>query len=205
MGVTGRAAVALTIELAFFVLAVGVRMWMQHRRTGASGFKIQKFGASTAERAVEWFMGIAGVTLIAGTVAGLAGLTLGGPEELPVSVVVVASVLAVAAIAATFWAQLAMGDSWRIGQDQTESTALVTGGPFRFVRNPIYTAMIVFFAAVLVVLPNVATAVSFVATILAIELVVRGVEEPFLRERHGVAYADWCAQAGRFLPGIGRA
>ena len=135
----------------------------------------------------------------------MAGLTLGGPEELPVSVVVVASVLAVAAIAARFWAQLAMGDSWRIGQDQTESTALVTAGPFRFVRNPIYTAMIVFFAAVLVVLPNVATAVSFVATILAIELVVRGVEEPFLRERHGAAYADWCAQAGRFLPGIGRA
>ena len=44
-------------------------------------------------------------------------------------------------LVATLWAQMAMGISWRIGVDPSEATPLVTAGPFRLVRNPIFTAM----------------------------------------------------------------
>lgn len=51
---------------------------------------------------------------------------------------------ATAGIAATVYAQLAMGDSWRIGVDEQENTTLVRTGPFKWVRHPIYTAMMAF-------------------------------------------------------------
>jgi protein-S-isoprenylcysteine O-methyltransferase Ste14 len=50
--------------------------------------------------------------------------------------------LALLGIAATLYAQLAMGTSWRIGVDPEERTALVTDGPFALVRNPIFSAML---------------------------------------------------------------
>ncbi|MDQ3757610.1 MAG: isoprenylcysteine carboxylmethyltransferase family protein, partial [Actinomycetota bacterium] len=51
-------------------------------------------------------------------------------------------VLAVGGIAATLYAQIAMGSSWRIGVDPRERTELVTSGPFGLVRNPIFAAML---------------------------------------------------------------
>ena len=50
-------------------------------------------------------------------------------------------VVAVAGIAATVYAQVDMGDSWRIGVDPSETTTLVRTGVFGIVRNPIFTAM----------------------------------------------------------------
>ena len=50
--------------------------------------------------------------------------------------------LAVVGIAATVYAQVDMGDSWRIGVDPDETTTLVRTGVFGWVRNPIFTAML---------------------------------------------------------------
>lgn len=58
---------------------------------------------------------------------------------------------ATAGIAATVYAQLAMGDSWRIGVDEQENTTLVRTGPFKWVRHPIYTAMMAFGLGLLLV------------------------------------------------------
>ena len=40
--------------------------------------------------------------------------------------------------AGTLWCYAAMGDLWRIGIDHTKKVALVSSGPYRFVRHPIY-------------------------------------------------------------------
>ena len=112
-------------------------------------------------------------------------------------------IVAALAIAATFWAQLAMGASWRIGLDRDERTALVTRGPYRWIRNPIYSAMLVFMGAVFVLLPGPVTAFAIIVSVVAIEAVVRWVEEPFLRASHGAAFAQWAARAGRFVPRVG--
>lgn len=49
--------------------------------------------------------------------------------------------LLLAALAWTLVAQAQMGDSWRIGIDSANSTALVTSGLFAISRNPIFLAM----------------------------------------------------------------
>ena len=40
--------------------------------------------------------------------------------------------------------------------------------------------------------------------IAGLEIQTRAVEEPYLRELHGKAYARYAARTGRFVPGVGR-
>jgi protein-S-isoprenylcysteine O-methyltransferase Ste14 len=113
-------------------------------------------------------------------------------------------VLAIGGILGTFVAQLAMGDAWRVGVDESERTELVTSGPFALVRNPIYSAMLPTVAGLALLVPNVLSIGAALALLLALELQTRGVEEPYLLRTHGRDYADYAGQVGRFVPGIGR-
>ncbi len=65
--------------------------------------------------------------------------------------------LAVLGIVLTVWAQLDMGDSWRVGVDESEMTPLVHSGMFGRVRNPIYTAMLTFDLGIALLTPNFVT------------------------------------------------
>jgi protein-S-isoprenylcysteine O-methyltransferase Ste14 len=113
-------------------------------------------------------------------------------------------VIALVGIGATLAAQLSMGDSWRIGIDDHERTELVTGGAFTLARNPIFAAMTITAVGLAAMVTNVIGVGGVVALIVALELHVRGVEEPYLRRVHGTAYDRYAAQVGRFLPGVGR-
>ena len=108
--------------------------------------------------------------------------------------------LALLGIAGTMYAQVAMGRSWRIGIDLDEHTSLVTTGPYRYVRNPIYTAMFAFVIGFAMVVPNVVAMGAALAVIAAIAGVVRRVEEPYLTKEHGDAFREWSRRTGRFLP-----
>ena len=96
--------------------------------------------------------------------------------------------LSVAGLGALLWSQASMGDSLRIGVDPSERTDLVTAGPFRWVRNPIYSASLVAFALLA----------------LGLDLHVRLVEEPYLVTTHGSSYTSYAARVGRFVPGLGK-
>jgi protein-S-isoprenylcysteine O-methyltransferase Ste14 len=54
------------------------------------------------------------------------------------------------------------------------------------------------------VVPNTVAFISVVTLILALEMQVRLVEEPYLLRQHGDGYRSYAAGAGRFLPRIGR-
>ena len=98
-----------------------------------------------------------------------------------------------------------MGRSWRIGIDRDTPTDLVTHGPFRYVRNPIYSAMLLFVVAMLCLLPSPVMFALGIAALACAELQVRVIEEPFLLGQQGARYEAWVANTGRFVPGIGRA
>ena len=112
--------------------------------------------------------------------------------------------MALTGFATVVLAQSGMGTSWRIGVDPTERTALITGGPFAIVRNPIFTAMSTALAGLVVATPTVLTAAGLVCLVVAVQLQVRVVEEPYLNTAHGQAYRDYCETVGRFVPHIGR-
>jgi protein-S-isoprenylcysteine O-methyltransferase Ste14 len=140
---------------------------------------------------------------VAAPLAELAGL-----QPIPVldrtPVRVAGAGLVVVGIAATLAAQLAMGASWRPDVDPTTRTALVTRGPFRLVRNPVFTATATTAAGLALLVPNLVAAAMLVAFVTALQVQVRLVEEPYLHRVHGTAWERYAARTGRFLPGIGR-
>lgn len=195
--------VALILFAVFAALGFGWRSWEQRRRTGSTGFR----GISGRPGSIEWLAGVGFIVSMAAAVFAPI-LQLVGVVA-PVAVLhttwlqLAGIVVAVAGIAATVYAQLDMGDSWRIGVDRTEATTLVRSGVFGWVRNPIFTAMLVFGLGIALVTPNVVAIVGFVLLVVTIELQVRVVEEPYLLTVHGDAYREYLASVGRFVPGVG--
>lgn len=107
-------------------------------------------------------------------------------------------------IAGTFAAQMAMGSSWRIGVDQSERTDLITGGVFSLCRNPIYSFMVIAWIGLALLVPTWLSIASVPLGVLAFQVQVRLVEEPFLISAHGEPYLVWARRVGRFVPGVGR-
>jgi len=198
------AELALVLYGIYLGLAFGVRSWLQLRRTGSTGFH----GVGGRPGSAEWLAGVGfGVALVLGVAAPLAELILGVQPIAALDGTVghaAGITLTLIGIGATFLAQVAMGTSWRIGVDEAERTELVTRGPFAVVRNPIFSAMIPTAAGLVLLVPNVIAIAGFLGLVVALELQVRVVEEPYLRRVHGERYAAYAATAGRFLPGIGR-
>ena len=193
------AVLALVLYAVWFVLAFGVRTILAIRRTGDSGFR----GLSGKPLSMEWTAGVLfTVALVVGVAAPIADLAGLEPVDLPLQPVGVA--IAAVGIILTLLAQLSMGDSWRIGVDESERTALVTQGAFAIARNPIFSAMVVTAVGLTLMVPNVIAIAGLAALLVALELQVRGVEEPYLRKVHGAAYADYERRVGRFFPGLGK-
>jgi protein-S-isoprenylcysteine O-methyltransferase Ste14 len=188
--------VSLSLSGLFGLLGIGFRSWVHKRRTGRLAMR---HGAG-----VSAWVALSAVTLafVAGPVDELAfgakplvhGAWLAGPGL----------ALSVGALGALLWSQSSMGESLRIGVDPGERTALVTAGPFRWVRNPIYSPMFVYVAGVAVLVPIAASLVAFGALALAIDVQVRLIEEPYLTATHGRRYTDYAAHVGRFVPRVGR-
>lgn len=197
-----RAVAAIILEITFFALAFGWRSWVQWRRTGATGFIRPRRGADPAELAGSGGFVLALVLLVAAPTADLAGLDRLGALDTPWAATAGVAV-GIAGVALTLVAQLAMGDSWRIGVDPGARTDLVTGGVFGSVRNPIFTAMIVATAGLFLLVPNVVSAAALVVLVTALQIQVRAVEEPYLRATHGPAYDTYRTTVGRFLPRVG--
>lgn len=198
------AAAALVLYGISLLLTFGVRIALQLRRTGSTGVHGLPPGAGP----LEW---VAGGMFIAGLLMGGSApvlALLGVLEPIPALDGAVGHavglVLGIGGIALTFAAQLAMGDAWRIGVDPEERTALVTDGPFRLVRNPIYSAMLPTVFGLVLMVPSALAVAAICALFIGLELQVRRVEEPYLLKAHGEEYAFYAARVGRFVPGLGR-
>jgi protein-S-isoprenylcysteine O-methyltransferase Ste14 len=184
-------------------LTIGIRVAIQIRRTGSTGVHGLPRDAGSLER-------FAGALFFFALLAGAAApaLTLfGALDPLPALDGTVGNAigfaLAAGGILLTFGAQLAMGDAWRIGVDPEERTRLVTSGPFRLVRNPIYSALMPTVFGLLLMVPNVVALAGFACIVISIEMQVRLVEEPHLLRTYGKSFADYAAHVGRFVPGVG--
>lgn len=198
------AAVALVAYGLYLALAFGARTLIQLRRTGASGFH----GISGRPGSPEWIAGVGFVVaLLVGAAAPLLALLDLAP---PVAALdgtaghVAGVVLFAGGLAATLAAQIAMGTAWRIGVDPDERPELVTTGPFGLVRNPIFAAMLPTSLGLVLMVPSVVALAGLAALVLALELQVRVVEEPYLAATLGAPYRRYAARVGRFVPGVGR-
>ncbi len=190
------------ILAAFFVVAVALPAVRARWRTGSWAIVFHR-GADPCQRLV----GAAFAGYLAAAAAWAALVATVGPARLGVWTVSAAwtgvgwALLALGFVLVPV-AQAAMGASWRIGIDAVP-TALVTTGPFRVVRNPIFTAMLAMLAGMVLVTPSAWTVMGGIGAGLLIGVQTR-LEEEHLSRLHGAAYRAYASRVGRFLPGVGR-
>lgn len=195
---------ALALCIFWFASLFVFRTVVQWRKTGSTGLK----GFHGRIGSVPW---LAGVSVALGVLFAVAAplATLlhwpGGALFASSAPVHLAGALCVlTGTLGALLAQLAMGESWRVGVDETETTPLVTTGLFATVRNPIFSFMGLSLFGLVLLVPSPLSLLALALSGVGIELQVRSVEEPYLTATHGEQYTSYASRAGRFLPGVGR-
>lgn len=187
--------------VAAFLGMIGIRV-VSHRSTARSrgSFEYKEGRLNMAVR------GVAGISYILAVAVYLvyprylhwAGFPL------PAWVRWLGAGLAVASIGLLGWVHRALGQNFSTTLHVREKHTLITHGPYRWVRHPMYTALIIFFVGVLLLsanwvigLPGLVAAPFF--------LIARiGKEEAAMLDLFNDEYCEYMKRTGRFLPRLNK-
>lgn len=114
----------------------------------------------------------------------------------------VAAICAVACLLLTSVCWSRMGRNWRMDVPTKGEEELITDGPFRYVRHPIYALSMLLMICSAFVVPTVPMFVIAIVHIVLLQLKARN-EEQHLLAVHAVAYRRYLERSGRFLPKLG--
>lgn len=81
---------------------------------------------------------------------------------------------------------------------------LVAEGFYRFMRNPMYVAVLAIVIGQALLFSSLLVLAYAVVLAAAFHLFVLFYEEPTLRKTYGASYDAYCAEVGRWLPRLGR-
>lgn len=128
-----------------------------------------------------------------------AGIALEGYFSI---VAVLALLIAVVSVVVVNWAARALGKQWSLEARLVEGHDLIEDGPYRFVRNPIYTGMFGMLVATGMMGMRwerlaVAVVLFAVGTYLRIRM-----EENLLRGAFGTRFEEYARRVWALLPGI---
>jgi protein-S-isoprenylcysteine O-methyltransferase Ste14 len=93
--------------------------------------------------------------------------------------------------------QREMGLSWRVGIPD-EKPALVTTGPFRHSRNPVFLGIMLITAGIAFAIPHTVSWVALAVTYVAISVQIR-LEEAFLNRMLGQVYSAYAQKVRRWV------
>lgn len=108
-------------------------------------------------------------------------------------------VVMVAAVAFSGWAAWGFSGAGTPIEPGRVSTALLTGGPYRFTRNPIYLGMAMSLVGWAMWLTQPLALAGVLGFVVVIRWRVISHEERMLRERFGEEYAAYCGRVRRWL------
>lgn len=98
------------------------------------------------------------------------------------------------------WAQVTLGKSWSDTPRMIETQVLITGGPYRFVRHPIYTAFLLILGSPFLISSNWLIGIAWIGMTL-LEVASRiDFEEKLMLEYFGDEYRAYMGRTGRLLP-----
>ncbi len=101
-----------------------------------------------------------------------------------------------------FAAQMSMGSSWRVGVVSGETGDLVSGGLYRFSRNPTFVGQAALLAGVAMAVPSLPTLLALILFLWSARTQVIS-EEAALRTAIGPDYERYCKSVPRWI-GVGR-
>ena len=155
--------------------------------------------ASSSKESVSsgWRPRLAGVSAIG--VFLIAGVLRGG--SLAVHSLIIAAIgalLFACGIALAVWARLHLGRNWGMPMTQRAEPELVTSGPYRFVRHPIYTGLLI--AILGTALVNNLLGLIVVAVLVAYFYYCGIVEERNLAATFPTAYPEYRSRTKMLIP-----
>lgn len=98
------------------------------------------------------------------------------------------------------WGRLHLGGNWADHVRIYGNQSLVTGGPYRFVRHPLYASLLWMFYGASIAYLNPLAALETTLVFLPAMGYRSGLEEQALIETFGDGYTTYRARTGRFLP-----
>jgi protein-S-isoprenylcysteine O-methyltransferase Ste14 len=110
----------------------------------------------------------------------------------------IGAVLFVCGISLAVWARLHLGRNWGMPMTQRAEPELVTSGPYRFVRHPIYTGLLI--AVLGTALVNNLLGLIVVAALLAYFYYSGTVEERNLAATFPQAYPEYKSKTKMLIP-----
>jgi protein-S-isoprenylcysteine O-methyltransferase Ste14 len=114
----------------------------------------------------------------------------------------VAAFVGIGCLAFTVRSWIRMGKDWRMDVSLDSKTVLITDGPFRRIRHPIYAFSILLMVCTGIVLPTWPMLAVAAIQIALYNAKARN-EERHLLKSHGEAYARYVERTGRFIPRFG--
>ena len=98
------------------------------------------------------------------------------------------------------WSQVTLANSWSDTPRMMKEQTLITSGPYRTIRHPIYTAFILILGSTLFISSNWLIGLCW-AGMTVLEVVSRiGFEESLMVEFFGEQYREYMKKTGRLLP-----
>ncbi len=99
------------------------------------------------------------------------------------------------------WTHRSLGSNWSGMLELREGQSLVSDGPYRLVRHPMYSAMLLMGAGLGLLSANLLVW-SYFLVFLVMYLVRVGDEESMMLEQFGAPYARYCERTGRLIPPV---
>jgi protein-S-isoprenylcysteine O-methyltransferase Ste14 len=155
--------------------------------------------AATSKESVSggWRGRLTGVSAIG--VFVIAGVLRGGSLAVHnVALEVVGTVLFACGIALAVWARVHLGNNWGMPTSQRVEPELITSGPYRFVRHPIYTGLLT--ALLGTALVDNLLGLIVVAVLIAYFYYCGTVEERNLTATFPTAYPEYKSRTKMLIP-----
>jgi protein-S-isoprenylcysteine O-methyltransferase Ste14 len=194
---TGETVPAATVQwifqcvwlawVAYWVISArGVKPAQRHESPASRAGHIVPLTVAVALLAAPW---PPGVWLTAQFVPPSAGLGLAG------------AAITVPGLALTVWARRFLGTNWSGTVTVKQDHQLITTGPYRYVRHPIYSGLLLAFAGSALASGQWRGPLALVIAAYALWRKWR-LEERWMRETFGSAYSDYAAHTPAVVPRI---
>jgi protein-S-isoprenylcysteine O-methyltransferase Ste14 len=191
--------------LAIYAAVMSGIIVRYRRRYGRSPIRLSGSGGAM-DRIREAALILFGVLLVWQAVAAAFGLYIPLGNRLFDPLPALGTIVAFAGALLILSAIATMGASWEIpvsAERDSPAAGLITSGPFRFSRNPIYLGFGITIVGWMLLIPAILSLVIVIGAILNLRYQALE-EEEYLIRTYGPQYEAWAREVGRFVPWFGR-
>ena len=186
---------------ALGLAAIALRSWRM-RRAGVNPWALPGGDDALAflGRCYFWLVGAAVFLLVAWGLAPSWSLRVFGalPLLLHPAPAWTGIALTTLGVGLVIVSQRALGLAWRVGIPAAERPALVTSGPYRFSRNPVFLGMLLAATGVALAIPHALAFALLAASFVALSVQVR-LEEAYLEGWLGAEYGAYRDRTSRWI------